>query len=42
VTSAPYRTVTRRLRAFAEDSRQQQISAGGVCPSRDADHPGRP
>jgi hypothetical protein len=29
VTPASYRTVTRRLRAFAADSRQQQISAGG-------------
>jgi hypothetical protein len=27
VTPAPYRTVTRRLRAFAEDSWRQQISA---------------
>jgi hypothetical protein len=34
MTPAPYRTVTRRLRAFAEDSWRQQISAACAAHAR--------
>ena len=39
MTPAPYRTVTRRLRVFAEDSWRQQISepGQGAQPGRDGE-----